>query len=918
MSLNIIQFNFLSPFMHQNKIVNGNKHEVVVISDSESENELPTSNRYSALSNEEVFNPIGQVTDSDSYVTDDSFNFKPFTAQQSKSIDHEAVILINSDSDEQSFQDDIGPALHSPAVIDNVGECIEVISSGRQQKKIPRTIWADEPEQIVEEIPLDIDGLQVYRVIASERSEFSAKLKDGRHWKKDSRTEWAGFKSVRYRDCLGGYSCPNTDCFYFLEFKHPNRNRFKRKNICEYCEGIGDYTPCSARKYTAFRSDSEAYVYHIGLHTCYAKQQHNRPASIVQEAVQRDANVRPRQIQTMSILSDLRARKNWSEVESNARKVLNVKNLSNEKIKQKKVMEPHGGSFEAVRNLKTYTDTQDPLLIKTIDENNELVFKTSTLEMKIAKNMEASGEHFLSKEYCHFDGNHKRVKNYVTLTASVYHPMLRKQLVLASMNCKHEDETYVQLFWRNFNDAFKQVNLTEQKFNPKGWVTDMAGANFNGLSRIYGEDVMNKIKGCEFHFKQSIERKVKKLGDQGGETFKKLANELLLSATAEAYEAAIKKLKDFAKASAPDLKDWISWWDDRKENVFRAFTSFGAPQSNLAEVVHAGYKHRDRMGVNLLECAYFDIRDSILLALNLGELEKGGHECGYGQSISSRNKQQASRDIGHAERLGRDLMDFTVQQTGSSGKRKSCEPVEGCHPPKKRRNIGKLFDNRLETAKKLEDMMKVKKLTRLSSQKIECQILGTSSGRVHYTVTICNVPTCTCPDFKKQGLVVSCKHIIFVFLFIIRSEEMCNERHIGDDDLCNLLSNVEVDDKYKANPQRLPSSNRDRGEILRSHHLYNQGQTFTVHKKAKRTAKCSARQCQEILTVGKLALRVDGALSVIYERPEAVERKFYFCPKQNCVLQFPVWSNIRPPGNTSELKFEDGVTLEDISFYTDI
>ncbi|XP_066921390.1 uncharacterized protein [Clytia hemisphaerica] len=260
---------------HQNKIVNGNKHEVVVISDSESENELPTSNRYSALSNEEVFNPIGQVTDSDSYVTDDSFNFKPFTAQQSKSIDHEAVILINSDSDEQSFQDDIGPALHSPAVIDNVGECIEVISSGRQQKKIPRTIWADEPEQIVEEIPLDIDGLQVYRVIASERSEFSAKLKDGRHWKKDSRTEWAGFKSVRYRDCLGGYSCPNTDCFYFLEFKHPNRNRFKRKNICEYCEGIGDYTPCSARKYTAFRSDSEAYVYHIGLHTCYAMLNNN-------------------------------------------------------------------------------------------------------------------------------------------------------------------------------------------------------------------------------------------------------------------------------------------------------------------------------------------------------------------------------------------------------------------------------------------------------------------------------------------------------------------------------------------------------------------------------------------------------------------------------------------------------------------
>ena len=50
------------------------------------------------------------------------------------------------------------------------------------------------------------------------------------------------------------------------------------------------------------------------------------------------------------------------------------------------------------------------------------------------------------------------------------------------------------------------------------------------------------------------------------------------------------------------MKDWIQWWDVRK-----AFTRFDAPQSNLAEVLHAGWKHRDKTGVSLLACCYFDV-----------------------------------------------------------------------------------------------------------------------------------------------------------------------------------------------------------------------------------------------------------------------------------------------------------------------
>ena len=46
----------------------------------------------------------------------------------------------------------------------------------------------------------------------------------------------------------------------------------------------------------------------------------------------------------------------------------------------------------------------------------------------------------------------------------------------------------------------------------------MAGSNFNGLKEIDGEDVMNMIKGCEFHLNQSINRQSRKISNP--DTFK--------------------------------------------------------------------------------------------------------------------------------------------------------------------------------------------------------------------------------------------------------------------------------------------------------------------------------------------------------------------------------------------------------------
>ena len=60
-----------------------------------------------------------------------------------------------------------------------------------------------------------------------------------------------------------------------------------------------------------------------------------------------------------------------------------------------------------------------------------------------------------------------------------------------------------------------------------------------------------------------------------------------------------------------------------------------------------------------------------------------------------------------------------------------------------------MFRGRLQTAKALQDTMKIKKIIKVSEPKQEFSVLSAISGRVVYKVTIYNVPTCTCPDLEK-------------------------------------------------------------------------------------------------------------------------------------------------------------------------
>ena len=113
-----------------------------------------------------------------------------------------------------------------------------------------------------------------------------------------------------------------------------------------------------------------------------------------------------------------------------------------------------------------------------------------------------------------------------------------------TLKYNHKDPKHVELFWNLFNHCFKEEkeSKTFLQFKPIGWCTDMTEINFNRLKQVYCQHILDKIKGCKFHCQESINRKMKQIGDKGPR-FKLLVNNLLTASTPEAYSAAKSSLE---------------------------------------------------------------------------------------------------------------------------------------------------------------------------------------------------------------------------------------------------------------------------------------------------------------------------------------------------------------------------------------
>ena len=54
------------------------------------------------------------------------------------------------------------------------------------------------------------------------------------------------------------------------------------------------------------------------------------------------------------------------------------------------------------------------------------------------------------------------------------------------------------------------MNNPDTYFNPYMFITDEAGANYNGILKVYGQEGYRKSRTCIFHFKQALTKMLDK------------------------------------------------------------------------------------------------------------------------------------------------------------------------------------------------------------------------------------------------------------------------------------------------------------------------------------------------------------------------------------------------------------------------
>ena len=68
------------------------------------------------------------------------------------------------------------------------------------------------------------------------------------------------------------------------------------------------------------------------------------------------------------------------------------------------------------------------------------VFPSSETAIEIGRQIDRDRNNYRSLTYTYFDGNEKRVSKMTKLSLSIYHPLLRKQILLVIMHGESENK----------------------------------------------------------------------------------------------------------------------------------------------------------------------------------------------------------------------------------------------------------------------------------------------------------------------------------------------------------------------------------------------------------------------------------------------------------------------------------------------
>ena len=572
--------------------------------------------------------------------------------------------------------------------------------TSKHKHKTNKSFQLGTPEPIdTTQLPFDIDGDIVYRLPYDPEKKMKSSL-DGRPWKTWVTSSRKGLAGIcRTAHCKGSYKCYNIQCSYRKQYQIANCTQFEKEEgetVCKCCGLRAVHIDCPAIKVWEFPRNSKLVtIIHTGKHTCVAvpRQDFSKLETVFTE----NPDLRPGQAACKSTVNTIKAGKSWKEVIEITDTFINSNKVKNMKQKVRRDMHPSGVNFEAVGELKSKMDERDPFYIyrindRKLNQQGSYVFKTSHTQAKIALCMDRHGDGILNKEYCFMDVKHNRCAGFKTFSIQVYHCLLRRVITLATMECEDETTDTLTQFWILFNEVLQKVSDdTTRRFNPFGWMADEAGANWAALAKVFGPEVLSRTIGCQFHFKQSVNRQANQLSsDKSKARLKQLANHLMQSATPSAYNKCLGHLKDFISQKPHKrnyLITWLDWWHLRRIHVFKAFRATdNAPTTNLAESVHSTWKTIQATNITLVDAAYHDIAETIRIERQLEHYRSGIYQGGTGPSEYSRQQLNYQSQMRRAHQYAAELASSDLQEEeGEYSERMYLLDPECSHRPTKRK-----------------------------------------------------------------------------------------------------------------------------------------------------------------------------------------------------------------------------------------
>ena len=227
----------------------------------------------------------------------------------------------------------------------------------------------------------------------------------------------------------------------------------------------------------------------------------------------------------------------------------------------------------------------------------------------------------------------------------------------------------------------------------------------------------------------------------------------------------------------------------------------------------------------------------------------GTNITGSGPNQMERLKRKRMGEKEAAAQYGQDLLQFGLRlpfHTSSTLPSTEDPSPTSSGPTSKTKSFRKMIATRLQRAIEESSIIKVKKVTKVNKGKRIYQVVNTSKSTIQYTVEICDVLSCSCPDFKNNGKFVKCKHIFFVLKFIlVVNDEVLHVRHFESDDLKGIIVDHAPKgfENFMMKKHEMQRGVIDINRIFQNHRENTKAQIASIEQKTKRSTTCKSRNC---------------------------------------------------------------------------